>query len=158
MKILERTSSELQIEIARRDLVALRNALCQLCNGAEFPVGDPELATITGFERSEIQRLLDKANLALASRSVARTADGFVEWIAGDGQQLVLNLSPDDFAIFRQALGQAGYVHAGNLWNERGGSFSGLRPADVVMLDPGDFERRIGISEKECDRLRAAFN
>lgn len=143
-----------EVNITRRQLVAVRNVLVELCCGARFEQGNPEFHTIIGFERDRVLVALDRVNLALAARSAEVARDGFVERVSEDGELFTVDSTHEDVRVFVHALGQAGYVWTGNLWAERGGGFKHVSPKVVVEAEPGDFTRRIGISEKQVVDLK----
>lgn len=153
MRIVDDIPPGWLIEISRTDLVGVRNALNELCNGTEFTAGDPELPTIVGFERNEIQELTDAINSSLAVRKNYRPAGNLVASASEDGSLLTLTLFPKDLWIIRAALKHAPYVFTSGVWHERGGGFQELKPGEVYPVEPGEIERRLGLSDERRQSL-----
>lgn len=139
-------------EFSRTAVAVIRNALRELCNSTAFPPSDPELSTIVGFERPEIQEMVELLNEALSSREHGETAGGFVRSVSPSGRELTLRCDSDTLRMFRAALFQAETACADSFRNERGGWFDGSEKpeADQVIAD---FERRMGATRGEVKAL-----
>lgn len=145
-------ATTVDIRLSRSDVVVIRNALTELCNGPYFPVGDSELATITGYERAEFQHALDSVNQVLSATLTERPDCELLVEISPDGQDLTLRPTEDALKLFAVTLGHIGMVRGWNYLRERGDSFDGSPQVSQVEA-VANFESRIGASSEEAQAL-----
>lgn len=141
------------VEFSRSALVVIRNALVELCNGTYYPPGDPELATVIGYERDDLQAALDRVNqvLSLDFRSV--DDDGLVQSIQSDGSLISLRPNPEHLKMYALALVNVEFVRAANLWDELGIGFRGGQEIDAADK-ASDLISKVGASGEEIRALK----
>lgn len=160
-RLVVKWQSDSSVEFSRSALVVIRNALIELCNGTYYPPGDPELATVIGYERDELQAALDRVNQVLSLDLRSIDADGFVQSIASDGSLICLRPNPEHLKMYALALVNVEFVRAANLWDELGIGFAGGQEIDAAEK-AADLISKVGASVEEIrvlkDRLHRLAN